>query len=318
MLKSAAADIFDHIRKCPGREFALRLSAVEIYNEARRRTAADRSLFVQTCSWFHLAPRPLSPPSARPRRSCGTCSWPTRRPSGRGPKPTSLQPHPPLPGNRLASPPFSATPSAPARATRLIPGFSLSASNTPAGSWTTRTAAPSSRGSTRSLSPPPGTWGSSSRRPSPAARRARPVLFRCLAWRRLPGRPAGAAPRLRGAARGWTGGDVPRGGPARPQVAETGMNQHSSRSHLVVRLTIESRPRDDAAAEPALADGFSFERSAANVRPISPPAISPACETPRHPATRRHACAIPHDINNDRPHVVCIGAGNLLLHAQLR
>lgn len=35
MLKAAGADIFDHIRKTPGREFTLRLSAVEIYNEVR-------------------------------------------------------------------------------------------------------------------------------------------------------------------------------------------------------------------------------------------------------------------------------------------
>lgn len=33
MLKSASADIFDHIRKTPNRDFTLRLSAVEIYNE---------------------------------------------------------------------------------------------------------------------------------------------------------------------------------------------------------------------------------------------------------------------------------------------
>lgn len=37
MLKCAGADIFDHIKKTPGRDFTLRLSAVEIYNEVRAR-----------------------------------------------------------------------------------------------------------------------------------------------------------------------------------------------------------------------------------------------------------------------------------------
>lgn len=43
------------------------------------------------------------------------------------------------------------------------------------------------------------------------------------------------------------------------------MNQHSSRSHLVVRLTIESRPREDA-VEPHLSDSFSYDHSIAQVR----------------------------------------------------